>query len=366
MFRKRPPQPAVPESPASVTEAGLCRKALHVHVTHEEFTAIRQAVVTELKKQATLPGFRQGKAPAQLVENRYAQAIHQDSLQRATQQALEQAVKTHGLKPVGSIEVRRVDFNEADGLRLEAQLDVEPSFELVSYKGIPLSAQDITVTADEINQALEKVRESMAQLVPAENGQGKQQRLPNLDDELAKDAGYPNLERLRAYLEGKLREQKRQAQRQTMESSLCEELLRRHAFEVPAQLVSRQTDRLTQEFKTRLLLSGISEEAVPQELEKFTGQLRQTAQQLVRLDFLLDRIAAKESIRVTSQEAMERLWQLARQWRKDPSEVRKIFDQQGLWPSVIATIRRQKTTVFLMKEAISGSSTPDKAVGPKP
>ena len=66
---------------------------------------------------------------------------------------------------------------------------------------------------------------------------------------------------------------------------------------------------------------------------------------------ILDRIATKESVAVTQDELVQRLWKLSQQWKKDPAEVRKTFDDQGLWPSVASAIRQEKTMAFLLSAA---------------
>jgi hypothetical protein len=52
-------------------------------------------------------------------------------------------------------------------------------------------------------------------------------------------------------------------------------------------------------------------------------------------------------VTVTQDELVQRLWQLSRRWKKDPVEVRKTFDAQGLWSSVVSSIRQEKTIAFL-------------------
>jgi FKBP-type peptidyl-prolyl cis-trans isomerase (trigger factor) len=316
-------------------------------------------VVAQFQRTVTLPGFRKGKAPAELVERQYAQPIREELLQRLTQQALEQAARDYDLKPVGPFEVKSANLSEADGLTLEAAVEVEPSFALASYRGIPLTQPSTDVTSEEMDKALAALRDSMAQLVPASTGDVKERKVPPLDDELAKDLGFESLEKLRRHVEAKLREQKRAAQAQAMEAALCEELLRRHAFEVPPRMVSRQTERVTLDFKARLLLAGTGEERLEEEVARFTQQLRTSAERHVKLAFILDRIATQESITVTQEELVKRLWQLAQRWKRDPAEVRKLFDAQGLWPSVVSTIRQEKTIARLLSAATVTPSTSD-------
>jgi trigger factor len=343
----------------TVTDAASCRKALRLHVAKEAVEPVRREILAGFQRQAALPGFRKGKAPAELVERQYAKEIEDETLRRVTRQAFEQAVKDHGFKPVGPFEVSRMEFAESGGLTLEAMVEVEPAFALGSYKGIRLTRPGVEVTAEDLAKALAALQESMAQLVPAGEGQAKERTLPPIDDELAKDVGFESLEKLKAHVEAKLREQKRSAADAAIESSLCDELLSRHAFEVPPQLVSRQTDRLTKDFTTRLLLSGMPEEQVKEKLSQFTEQLRTSAARHVKLAFILDRIAEQESVAVAQNEVVGRLWQVAQRWKKDPAEVRKIFDANGLWPSVISAIRQEKTMKLLRDAAVieNGATT---------
>jgi trigger factor len=200
----------------------------------------------------------------------------------------------------------------------------------------------VAVAEAELAQALLKLQDSMAQLVPKGESGEKERQVPPLDQEWAKDLGFKTLEELKAHVEAKLREQKRALQEQRMESALYEELLKRHTFEVPARLVSHQTERLTNEFKARLMLSGVPEAQVSQEMARFTDELRTTAVARVKLGFILERVAEQERVTVTQDELVGRLWQLAQRWGKDPAEVRRIFDAQGLWPSVVSTLRQAK------------------------
>ena len=364
MFRKSA-QPTKPTTNASITEIAPCQQSLRLHVGKELIAPVRAAVLAEFQREAALPGFRKGKAPADLVERQHAKAIHDETLQRVTRQAIEEAAKAHGLKPVGPFEVKAANFSETDGLTLEATVEVEPSFQLAAYKGVQLKRKAVEVSAEDLNNALAKLQESMAQLVPVGEGQAKERRVPPIDDELAKDLGFENLEKLKAHVDAKLREQKRVAAEQALEAHLGDELLKRHTFEVPPRLVSHQTQRLTRDVKARLLLSGMPEEQAHQEAEKFTEQLRTSAQRHVKLGFILDRIADAESVAVTQDELVGRLWQLSQRWKKDPAQVRKIFDAEGLWPSVVSAVRQEKTIQLLLSAAVIDNGLADTPNNPR-
>ena len=337
---------------ATITEVAPCRKAVRMQLGLNYLTPLRAAVVEEFQRQCSLAGFRKGKAPVELVVKQYADSIQEQTLQRATKRALEQLAKTHDLKPVGPFELTTATFHETQGLLLEATVEVEPSFAPGDYRAIPLTKESLDISEEELAQALERVRESMAQLVPAGEGQPKLRQVPAIDDELAKDMGFERLDQLREHVKAKLIEQRRAHQTRALEIALEDELLKRHPFEVPAGLVGRQTERLARDFKARLLLSGMTPEQVEHERGQLTEPLRQSAERQVKRAFLLERIADAESITVTEDELLGRVWQLAQRWKQDPAKVRHVFDAQALWPSVVSTVRAEKTLAFLLSAAV--------------
>ncbi|MBI3321002.1 MAG: trigger factor [Candidatus Omnitrophica bacterium] len=356
MFRKAA---RTPEGPirASVTETASCQKSLAIHVALEAIAPVRSSVIGEFQKQATVPGFRKGKAPVALVEQAHADSIREEMLRRVMKQAFEQIVTEHQLKPVGPFEVKTATLSETDGLTLEATVEVEPSFALGSYKGIPLTRPSADVSPQELDKALAALQESMAQLVPSSIGETKERRLPVLDDELAKDLGFPNLEQLTQHVEATLREQKRASAARHLDATLRDALITRHPFDVPPRLIAHHTERLTRDFTARLLLSGMSEDQVKAELVTFTEQLRTSAERSVKLSFILDRIATQESVTVTQDELVGRLWQLAQRSKKDPAQIRRLFDERGLWPSAVSSIREEKTLALLVAAASIANGT---------
>ena len=124
LFKKatRAPKTEAPAR-ATVTDAAPCQKSVRMVVGQEVIVPVRSEVLAEFQKQATVAGFRKGKAPADLVERHYAKEIQDETLRRVTRQAFEQAAKEHALKPVGPFEVSRATFTEAEGLTLEATVE---------------------------------------------------------------------------------------------------------------------------------------------------------------------------------------------------------------------------------------------------
>ncbi|HBH96374.1 MAG TPA: hypothetical protein DDX89_01095 [Candidatus Omnitrophica bacterium] len=335
----------------AVKQPQPCHYVFTIHLKAQAIQPVREAVIQEVQREATIAGFRKGKAPKELVAQHHPTVIREETLRRLTRQVVEQVATDRKLKPVGPFEVTRVEFDETKGMQLEAQVEVEPEFALGEYRRIPLKTSPLTVTPDEVAQALARLQDSMAQLVPVAGGDAKEKRLPALDDELAKDVGHETLEHLKSHLEAKLREQKQARLQQDLESQVCEALLARHQFDLPQRLVGRQTERLKSEFQARLVLAGTPEEQAQQELIKYEAQVHDNANRHVKLAFILERLARAEGVSVTQDEVVDRLWKLSQRMGKDPAEVRRALDAKGLWPSVLSSILQDKTMKFLLDSA---------------
>src|SRR3989338_3000154 len=79
----------------TITETAPCQKSVRLRVGREAIAPLRAAVLDGFRRDATLPGFRKGKAPAGLVQRQYAKGIQDETLSRATKQAFEQGGKDH-------------------------------------------------------------------------------------------------------------------------------------------------------------------------------------------------------------------------------------------------------------------------------
>ncbi len=354
MFGRQKSVPAEADTGAlkiRVSQLAPCQHKLHILVGVEGVQPVREQVVQEFQKEAAIAGFRKGKAPRTMVETKFPSEIREETIRRLTQQTFERVQHEKKLKPVGPFEITNLRFDDATGLELEAQVEVEPEFALGNYRGLRVMRPAVAVTPEDVAQALTRIQDSMAELTPVEAGKPKERRVPPIDDELAKDVGFETLDQLKNHVTEKVREQKQAEQARAVEQTVCDALLAQYRFDVPPRLVEHQAERLRRDFHVRLLLSGLAEEQVKEQLGQYTEQLKTNAARHVALGFILERIAQKEDLSVTQDEIVDRLWKLASRWRKDPNEVRRMLDEKGLWPSVLSSIRQEKTVQFLLSAA---------------
>jgi trigger factor len=119
----------------------------------------------ELAKQVNLPGFRPGKAPRRLIEQRFGEGV-------IAQQAMEDALNTYyaealdeaELVPVAMPEVDVQTFTEEEGCAFEATVQVRPEFDVPDHTGIQVTFPEWDVDDEDIDAQLDQMRERFAEV----------------------------------------------------------------------------------------------------------------------------------------------------------------------------------------------------------
>jgi|SRR5215470_12580739 len=83
-----------------VTELGPMKRALKIEVPVEEVAQRFVLAYKELNRQVRVPGFRPGKAPQALLEQRYAKAVEEDVVRSLVPDFYDRAVRQAGISPV--------------------------------------------------------------------------------------------------------------------------------------------------------------------------------------------------------------------------------------------------------------------------
>lgn len=147
-------------------KAGSCRMKLVVEIEPERIEKRYQEVLKQFQKAARLPGFRDGKAPADLVEKKYAREAEEELIKTLVPEAYHQAVVNEKLAPVSLPSISDVKLERGKKLTFAAEFDTAPEFSLKGYKGIKLKKEPIDVKEDDVEKGVQSLVESKAELVP--------------------------------------------------------------------------------------------------------------------------------------------------------------------------------------------------------
>ena len=138
------------------------RLVLSIVSEKEDTDKVRAAIVAEFAKEAALPGFRKGKAPAAAVERAYGSRIRRETIDRAIRTSYEKAVEEKGLKVFEIVSIEPQPLAEDGTLSFKATVDLVPSFELPALEGIPVDGEDTAVTDAQVDERVEGIRKSFS------------------------------------------------------------------------------------------------------------------------------------------------------------------------------------------------------------
>ena len=138
---------------------------LTVTVPKEEVDKGLDKAFKKVVKQIIVPGFRKGKMPRPLFEQRFGvESLYQDALDFILPEAYGNAVEEAEINPVDRPEIDVTQMEKGKELIFEATVTVEPEVELGEYKGLAIEKQDREVTDEEFEEALNDAVSRQAEL----------------------------------------------------------------------------------------------------------------------------------------------------------------------------------------------------------
>jgi len=169
-----------------VNYLGEC--AYEVGVTIPPANERKQAdeIFEELQSEAVVPGFRRGKAPRKLLENKFAKVVRGDVLEKLVGAAFRRLIKDKDLKPIEfpDIDGLEKDDERKDGepLSFTFKFEVAPKCELGPYRGVEVERPVVTVDKEDVDEAIENMAQRFAVFEPAKkNTKAKEGDQVNID-----------------------------------------------------------------------------------------------------------------------------------------------------------------------------------------
>jgi trigger factor len=184
----------------------------------------------------------------------------------------------------------------------------------------------------------------------------KEKKLPELNDEFAKDSageggGIATLEELRKRIRADLEAAKEQRQTAQAREKILETLIKRNEFPVPESLVEGQMDvRLERAVRT-LAAQGVDPRAVNVDWVAMRRRQRDRAVDDVKAEIILDRIATEEKIETSDEDLEKEIAHLAEHSGESATALRARLTKQGALDRMKSKLRSDKTIDFLYRSA---------------
>ncbi|WP_079479498.1 trigger factor [Halobacillus salinus] len=145
---------------------------LTVEVSASEFDKALDQAFQKVVKQVQVPGFRKGKVPRKLFEQRFGvESLYQDAIDIVLPKAYTEAVEETGIEPVDQPEVDVKEIEKGEGVVFTAEVTVKPEVELGEYKGLEVEELSTEVTDEDVENELQQMQEKQAELVVKEDGE---------------------------------------------------------------------------------------------------------------------------------------------------------------------------------------------------
>ncbi len=353
-----------------IKERTATEVTIEITVDADEVRGAIDEIYRRYSREVNIPGFRRGHVPRNLLEARLGKDLFMEEAQKDLEEKhLPQAISELGLHPVTPPKAEEeAEIEEGKPFVFTASFSVLPEFKLPEYKGIELSIPpDKEVSDEDVQQALEEIRRRFGTLVAKEGdtvsagdivhvkegeeewdtraeegnpvtskligrkvgetveislevGEGKtvdtsltilglkEILLPEIDDELAKDAGYDSLDALKADIRARLENTRARERRREIELKLLDKLIDQVEIPLPQALVEEIAEEELDELKRNLAhpRSPLSFEDYLKEQEKTEDDVRadyrDRVSRRIRRELMLQRIAEAEGIEIPDEE----------------------------------------------------------------
>jgi len=358
-----------------------------VQVTANAAT-VKNAIDTAYRrysKEAQIPGFRKGRVPRAYLDSRFGTDLFVEEAQKDLEEEhLQKALAELNLRPVTTPEVEHVSFDAEGPFVFTASFSVLPDVELPEYRGMEMAVKPLEeVTEDEVNGTLEEIRRRFATLVPKEletidSGdivhvkEGEQEWdmqvdskntvtshmighktgdtveldierdegdplhatlevlqisqvvLPEIDDDLAKDAGFDSLDAMKVDINEKIASSKSERRVQKIKGDLLDNIVSQLDLPLPEKMVEEIAAEDLEQFKKNL-----EDPHAPMTLEEYLKEREKSEDELLaeyrehvtkrlQRELVMAKLIEAEGISISDEELEEIATEEAKTSGEDP------------------------------------------------
>src|SRR5215471_10641493 len=144
---------------ATVIDQEHCKRQLRLEIPSDTVRVEMDRIAGDLSRKIRIPGFRPGHVPKSVVKTRFRKELRDEVVSQLLPQAFGDAVKERDLKVVGEPDMDELVFGDDESIKVLFSFEVAPSFELSDYKNIELIKPIYRVTDEDLNRAIDSLRE---------------------------------------------------------------------------------------------------------------------------------------------------------------------------------------------------------------
>src|SRR6266481_7871116 len=141
---------------------------LRIELPPEEVSKEWDEIAGSFARFAKIPGYRPGKAPRRVIEAKFKKEIQEELTKKLVSKSYSDAVAEKQLRVVSLTNLEDVKIDDDKTMRFRATVITAPEFDLPDYKNITVQLPSLEVTEEEVNTAMERLRDQSADFVEVE------------------------------------------------------------------------------------------------------------------------------------------------------------------------------------------------------
>tara|TARA_Y100001970_G_scaffold119283_1_gene147965 strand:- start:4768 stop:6120 length:1353 start_codon:yes stop_codon:yes gene_type:complete len=132
-------------------KSGTLYKEYSLQIPYDEINSIIDSKIKELLPTVSLPGFRKGKAPLNIVKKKYENNVLNESIESLVQAKTKDLIEEKKLKPFTQPKIDLKKYVKNEPIEVEIKIDLEPKINLIDFKTVNLKKYEIDLDESLIN-----------------------------------------------------------------------------------------------------------------------------------------------------------------------------------------------------------------------
>jgi trigger factor len=410
----------------AVEDLSTTKKRLTIEIPADDIENEIRDAFEKLRRKTTLPGFRTGKAPIELLEKKFGKEVEQDVLDRVIPRGYVDALKEADLVPVANpVMEDKFDFTRHQPLSMTLTVEVMPKIGNLQYENITVKDIPVTVTESDVESVLQRQQEEKATYEPSDGPVGmndlvvldytaqdegieardqvfkvggtmfpgefseklvgkrrgeelvtelafpedhpspklagkkvtmnvllkdiKKVHLPQIDDELAKDIGFENLEEMKKRIGEEIEKAKKNEVAKIQKAEILRKLIESHEFDVPESLIETETAALA----STVMANKGQEQTGEKDLDAVKHEMRPNAVKNVKASLLIETIGKAQGVAVTEDEMKNAILSISQRLSVSPENIMKFYiSRDGSLDGLKNTIFEDKVLDLILSKAV--------------
>jgi trigger factor len=154
----------------NVESLSKIKKKITFEIPAERVASEIDKVYEEIRKRASIKGFRKGKAPRTFIEKHYGNMMEEDVLKNLVNETYFKTLSEENIVPISHPVIDSDDLKKGEPFRYSATVEVYPEIEVRDYAGLEVEKERYVQDDEVIERRLQEMRENMAQMKPADEG----------------------------------------------------------------------------------------------------------------------------------------------------------------------------------------------------